>query len=102
MPIDIHILWLIGIVGFAVLEGVTYQLISIWFVFGAMGGLITSLFTENYMIQFAVFIAVSILMLAVLRPISMKLVKKQDFNLDKEKNVFFYRRVLFFLEICYN
>ncbi len=80
MPIDIHILWLIGIVGFAVLEGVTYQLLSIWFVFGAMGGLITSLFTENYMIQFAVFIAVSILMLAVLRPISMKLVKKQDFK----------------------
>ncbi len=80
MPIDIHILWLIGVVVFAVLEGVTYQMISIWFMFGAMGGLIASLVTDSFLAQMVVFLAISILLLAVLRPLSMKLVKNQDFK----------------------
>lgn len=87
MSIDIHVLWLIGIVVFAVLEGVTYQMISIWFVFGAVGGLITSLITDSFPIQMTVFLALSVLMLAILRPLSMKLVKNQDFKSNTDSLV---------------
>ena len=87
MSIDIHIIWLIGVVVFAVLEGVTYQMISIWFVFGAVGGLITSLITDSFPIQMTVFLALSVLMLAILRPLSMKLLKNQDFKSNTDSLV---------------
>lgn len=87
MSIDIHVIWLIGVVVFAVLEGVTYQMISIWFVFGAVGGLITSLITDSFPIQMTVFLALSVLMLAILRPLSMKLLKNQDFKSNTDSLV---------------
>lgn len=82
MPIEtMNIIWLAAVVVFLVLEAVTYQLISIWFVFGAVGGLIASFFTDtSFYVQFGIFIGISVVLLAALRPISMKLMKRQDFK----------------------
>lgn len=77
-------LWLVAVVGFIILEAVTYQMISVWFVLGAIGGLIASLCGLNFSWQMGIFLAISIILLATLRPISMKLVKKQDFKSNAE------------------
>lgn len=78
--LGMEILWLAGIVAFIILEAVTYQLISIWFVIGAIGGLIAAMCGVDFYVQMAVFLAISILLLILLRPVSMKLIKKQDFK----------------------
>ena len=78
--LGMEILWLAGIVAFIILEAVTYQLIPIWFVIGAIGGLIAAMCGVDFYVQMAVFLAISILLLILLRPVSMKLIKKQDFK----------------------
>lgn len=94
---NVSLIWLIAVVVFLVLEAVTYQLISIWFVFGAAAGLISSFVTDNFYIEMGVFLAVSILMLSILRPLSLKLVRKQDFKSNVEsligKTVFITQEV---------
>ena len=70
------IFWLIFAVVMAVLEGVTVQLVSIWFTIGGVAACITSLFTDNIIIQAAVFVAVSGIALAVTRPLVKKIKRR--------------------------
>ncbi len=79
MP-DMEIIWLAGIVAFIILEAATYQLISIWFVIGAIGGMIASMCGVDFYVQMAVFLLISVVLLLLLRPVSLKLIKKQDFK----------------------
>ena len=51
-------IWLLGIVAFVILESATYQLISIWFAIGAVGGLIAKACGAGFVVQLSVFIAV--------------------------------------------
>ncbi len=67
--------WLIAVIAFIVLEAVTYQLVSVWFVIGSLGGLVAAALGASFGVQITVFVIVSALMLAVLRPLSMKLLK---------------------------
>lgn len=83
MP-DMNIIWLIGVAAFLVLEAFTYQMLSIWFVFGAIGGLIAALSGASFTVQMTVFLVTSVALLAFLRPISMKLVKNKDFKTNAD------------------
>ncbi|MBQ9248372.1 MAG: NfeD family protein [Ruminococcus sp.] len=71
------IFWLIFTVVMAVLEGVTVQLVSVWFAIGGLAACITSLFTDNILIQSVVFVIVTAIALAVTRPLVKKLRKKK-------------------------
>ena len=62
-----HVLEKLGIVGDAV------QLVSIWFAIGGAAACVTSLITDNVVIQAAVFVAVSAIALAVTRPLVKKM-----------------------------
>ena len=62
--------WLLLIIGFILAEAFTYQLVSIWFAAGSIGGLITSFFTENVFYQVIVFTVISVIMFALIRPIA--------------------------------
>lgn len=73
-------IWLAAIIAFIIIEACTYQIVSIWFVFGAIGGMIACLCGLEFYVQMIIFAVVSGIMLIVLRPLSMKLVKKQDFK----------------------
>ncbi|MCC8183063.1 MAG: NfeD family protein [Clostridiales bacterium] len=66
------VFWVIAIVVFAIVEGVTVGLASIWFVVGALAALVASLITSNVWIQAAVFLAVSILSLAAFKPLAVR------------------------------
>ena len=60
-----YIIWAAAILILGVLEGITVQLVSIWFVFGAVAALIASICGANLTVQIIVFIAVSVISLLV-------------------------------------
>ncbi|MCD7761491.1 MAG: NfeD family protein [Clostridiales bacterium] len=72
------VFWVIAIVVFAIVEGVTVGLASIWFVAGALAALIVSLFISNIWIQAAVFLLVSILSLAAFKPLVERYLTPKD------------------------
>lgn len=69
-----------------VLEAASSQLVSIWFSLGAAGGAISCIFTENVIIQFSVFLIVTVLSLALTRPLVKRIKQKSvkvKTNLDR-------------------
>ena len=71
------IFWLIFTVVTAVLEGLTVQLVSVWFAIGGLAACITSLFTDSVPIQAVVFVVVTAIALVVTRPLVKKIRKKK-------------------------
>jgi len=77
--------WLIFAIAMAVLEGVTVQLVSVWFAIGGLAACITSLFTDSIIIEVIVFVVVSAIALAVTRPLVKKIKQRgsQPTNADR-------------------
>lgn len=69
------IFWLVLVIVFGIIEGMTPQLASIWFAGGALVALIVSLFHVDVWIQAVVFVGVSALLLALTRPLVKKRLK---------------------------
>lgn len=63
-------IWLGAVVVFAVAEAATAALVSLWFIGGALAGLIAALCGAPLWLQFALFVAVSAILLAALRPLA--------------------------------
>lgn len=66
------IIWLIATVCFALLEAVTFQLVSIWFTVGSLAGMVTAALHGPVWLQFVLFCAVSLVVLVIMRPIAKK------------------------------
>ena len=81
------LVWLIGIIVFMVLEGVSYQIVSVWFAAGAMGGLLAYVCGAPVWLQIAIFIVLSLVMLAALRPISVRLLGKHKIRTNADSLV---------------
>ena len=81
------IIWLVALIVLAVLEGITVQLVSIWFAIGAAAACVTSLITDNIFIQIAVFIAVSAIVLAATRPLVKKFVSSRTVATNADRNI---------------
>lgn len=79
-----YIGWLIIFVVFAALELVSLDMTCIWFAIGALAACVSSLFTDNWMIQAFVFIIVTVVVLVFLRPIAIKHIngKAEKTNVD--------------------
>lgn len=65
-------IWLLLIVAFLVAEAVTVTVISLWFAAGALAAMLVSLTGGSVAFQATVFLAVSVLTLAALRPLVRK------------------------------
>ena len=73
------IFWLVVMILFLVLEMITISLVSIWFVGGSLAAFLVSFATGNPWIEAVVFLAVSLLLLFLIRPIAKKFgVKQKD------------------------
>lgn len=72
-----QMLWLLAVIAFIILEAVTYQMLSIWFVIGAIGALIATLLGAGFWVQMAVFLALSVILLIAFRPIAIKKLKPE-------------------------
>lgn len=70
--LSMGVIWLVGIVVFLVIEAVSYQIVSVWFALGAIGGLIAHICGADFYIQILVFIVLSAALLAALRPVSVR------------------------------
>ncbi len=68
------IIWLLLMVVFLAAESSTVSLISLWFALGALAALILSLLHVQLWVQVVVFLAVSCLLLALLRPLVRKFI----------------------------
>lgn len=79
------IMWLVLLIFFVIVEGVTVQLVCIWFAIGSVGGAITAACGGPFWLQLVVFLLVSILVLLVGRPLLKKNLKttKHKTNLDR-------------------
>ena len=69
------ILWLALMVFFLVMEASTVQLVSIWFAAGSLAALLVSVFAGPIWLQVLLFLAVSGVLLALLRPLARKYLK---------------------------
>lgn len=68
-----YVVWLIAIVMFLVIEGLTATaLVSLWFAVGALAALIASFFAPSFTAQVVIFLIVSCLAFALLRPLVKK------------------------------
>ena len=77
--------WIIAIVAFIGIEAATIQLVSIWFMGGALAGMIAAMCGLGFVRQFGLFVAVSALLLAIFRPILRKKLtpKRTHTNADR-------------------
>ena len=66
------IIWLALLIGFIALEAATVKLVSIWFAAGALAALIAAMCGAQLWLQVVLFFAVSIGLLAALRPLARK------------------------------
>ncbi len=80
-----YIIWAVAIVAFGAIEGITFQLVSIWFVFGSIAALISAFFGAPIYVQIILWIAVSVAALLLTRPIVKRKLntKIQPTNLDR-------------------
>lgn len=74
--------WLIIAAIFAVIEGSTISLVSVWFVGGALAASLTAYLGGSLLIQTFVFFVMSLILLIITRPIVRRKVDKhtKDFN----------------------
>ena len=79
------VMWLVIVILLTIIEFATVNLVSIWFVISGILSLIISIFTDNFLIQFGVFVLGGILLLLMTKPLlkKMKLFPTTKINLDR-------------------
>jgi membrane protein implicated in regulation of membrane protease activity len=84
MEISMPVIWLIAAIAFGIFELVTTNLVSIWFVIGAVIAMLTSLIGLPLWGQIAVFVISSGIVLFFVRPLATKYVNSKTIktNID--------------------
>ena len=78
------IFWLIVIVVMAVIEIITLGLTTIWFAGGALAAFLARLMGANLVIQVILFVVVSVLLLALTRPLAVEFLNKDRTRTNAE------------------
>ena len=84
---QMEIIWLALLIVFAITEGVTVALVSIWFMGGALAALIAALCGAEVWLQVVLFFGVSIVLLLCLRPLSKRLLKQKKVATNADSNI---------------
>lgn len=82
--ITLGVIWFAAVIVFLVIEGVTYQLVSVYLALGAVGGLAMYMTGFDFTAQMLVFLAVSVILLILVRPISVKAMKKNKLRTNAD------------------
>lgn len=69
---EMTVLWLVAMIGLFAVEAATVNLVTIWFAFGALAALVTSLLGGKLWLQIVVFIAVTVITLIPTRKLAKK------------------------------
>ena len=70
------VLWLIVIALLTILEMITINLVSVWFIASALVSLFCSFFIDQFLIQFAIFVCLGLVLMVITRPILIKKLSK--------------------------
>lgn len=80
-------LWLALIVVFAVIEGATTALTTVWFIGGALAALAAALLHAELWLQITLFFAVSVVLLTALRPLVKKYLRPRTVRTNAAGNI---------------
>lgn len=84
---ELWIFWLILIFVLIIAEVNTINLVTVWFIASSIVSLILSFFIDSFMIQFATFVILGIILLITTRPILVKLMKAKNENTNLDRVV---------------
>lgn len=77
-------LWLLLVIILSIVEIITVNLVSIWFVISGIVAMIASLFTDNLVIQISIFVILGLIFMILTRKIVKKIVpEKVKTNIDR-------------------
>lgn len=78
-------IWVGIIIALTLIELLTTNLVTIWYIASALVALVLSFFVDSYVIQFSVFVVIGTILLFTTRDYLLKLVvkKKEKTNLDR-------------------
>lgn len=78
-------IWLGIVIVLTLLELATVNLVTVWFIASAMVSLILAIFVDSFIIQFAVFVVLGLILLVTTRDYLLKKLgpKKEKTNLDR-------------------
>lgn len=77
-------MWLFIIILLSIIEAMTVNLVSIWFIISGIFALITSFVFDNFLIQFSIFVVLGVLLMIFTRKtLEEKLVRKERTNFDR-------------------
>lgn len=81
------LLWIVACILFTLVEALTQQFVSIWFVAGSICALLLSIFNVDLHIQCIVFVVVSAITLVLLRPYLKKLMMGKIVPTNSDQNI---------------
>ena len=70
--------WLCVVILLSIVEAVTVDVVTIWYVVSGIATIILSFFTDNFFIQMALFTILGTILLVTTRPILKKALKSKD------------------------
>ena len=78
-------LWLIVVIVAAVIEGLTVQLVSIWFALGGIAAVVAAALGASVTVQVVAFVAVSVLALILTRPLVKRMTRFQKVETNADR-----------------
>ena len=81
---DEYVMWIIVVIVLAIIELLTINLVTIWFIVSAVISLILSIYVDDFKIQFAVFVIGGITLLIIMHPFLKKYTKKKHSKTNLE------------------
>ena len=77
--------WLGVVIALTVIEAMTVNLVTVWYIASAIVAMILSIFIDNFLIQFGVFVVLGTILLLTTRNYLVRLLGKKDekTNLDR-------------------
>ena len=72
------LLWLCVVILLTILEVITINLVSVWFIASSLVSLFLSFVVDSFYIQFAVFVILGIILMIITRPFLMKKLKRKN------------------------
>ena len=75
---QLGILWTVAMIVFVAIECISYQLMSIWMAAGSLAALVAYFLGAEFITQFLIFIAVSIILIIATRPLSKKIINSKS------------------------
>lgn len=84
---NMSFVWISVVIVLSILELVTTQLVSIWFVIAGIVTLIVSLFIDSIPLQIAIFVVLTVLLLIVTKPLVKKIMDFKKVSTNSDKNI---------------